>query len=162
MATFAAFGNREYAAAASASPSGMAFDPHAIRALPGDEVYFMAKTIDNSRLVRQADPASKGEFWAVAAAASVLFVLGATIIAPQVASVQAGYNIEHLKTERQALLDQQQELKEQEAALLDPARMHNMVEVHSLASPVSARIYHLDQPADRIDARIDATAAAGR
>jgi len=38
-------------------------DPFMLRALPNDDIYFYAKKIDNSRMVRQADPAARSECW---------------------------------------------------------------------------------------------------
>src|ERR1700689_3992804 len=80
-------------------------DPFRLRALPNDHIYFYAKKIDNSRVIRQADPSARGECWSAVGAAGVLLMLGASIIAPHVASVLAGYKLEALKQERQTLID---------------------------------------------------------
>jgi hypothetical protein len=75
-------------------------DPCLLRALPNDSIYFYSKKIDNSRVVRQADPAARGECWSAVGAAGVLLMLAASIIAPHVGSVLAGYKLETLKLER--------------------------------------------------------------
>ena len=95
-------------------------DPFLLRALPNDDIYFYSKKIDNSRVVRQADPEARGECWSAVGAAGVLLMLGASIIAPHVGSVLAGYKLEALKQERQTLIDQKRDLEVKEAGLLSP------------------------------------------
>jgi hypothetical protein len=121
-------------------------DPYTLRALPGDDIYFYSKKIDNSRIVRQADPEARGECWSAVGAAGVLLVLFGSIIAPHVGSVLAGYKLEALKQERQSLLDQKRDLEVKEAGLLSPERLHDLARVRSLATPGSDQVIHLDTP----------------
>jgi hypothetical protein len=121
-------------------------DPFRLRALPNDDIYFYSKKIDNSRVVRQADPEARGECWSAVGAAGVLLMLGASIIAPHVGSVLAGYKLEALKTERQTLIDQKRDLEVREAGLLSPARLNNLARARSLTSPASDQVIHLDAP----------------
>jgi hypothetical protein len=122
-------------------------DPCLLRALPNDGIYFYSKKIDNSRVVRQADPAARGECWSAVGAAGVLLMLAASIIAPHVGSVLAGYKLETLKVERQSLIDQKRDLEVAEAGLLSPARLNELARVRSLASPGLDQVIHLDAPA---------------
>lgn len=126
-------------------------DPFRLRALPNDDIYFYSKRIDNSRVVRQADPEARGECWSAVGAAGVLLMLGASIIAPHVGSILAGYKLEALKTERQTLVDQKRALDVQEAALLNPGRLNALARARSLTSPASDQVIHLDT-ASSIDA----------
>ena len=122
-------------------------DPFRLRALPNDGIYFYSKRIDNSRVVRQADPAARGECWSAVGAVGVLLMLGASVIAPHVGSVLAGYKLEALKNERQTLLDQKRDLEVKEAGLLSPERLNNLAKVRSLGSPVGDQVIHLDTSA---------------
>ena len=115
-----------------------------MRALPNDEIYFWSKRIDNSRVVRQADPAARGECWSAVGAAAVLLVLAGSIIAPHAASVIEGYNLERLKVERQTLLDQKRDLEVKEASLLSPERLSELAKASNLTSPAADQIVHLD------------------
>jgi hypothetical protein len=117
-----------------------------LRPLPNDGIYFYSKKIDNSRVVRQADPAARGECWAAVGAAGVLMMLGASIIAPHVGSVLAGYKLEALKQERQSLVDQKRDLEVKEAGLLSPERLNGLARARSLGSPASDQVIHLDAP----------------
>ena len=149
MATLATYFKRSDAVSASAArtPAIRAqADPFALRALPNDHLYFYSKRIDNSRVVRQTDPAARGECWSAVGAAGILLMLGASIIAPHVASVLAGYKLEALKQERQSLLDQKRELEVREAALLSPGRLNDLAKARNLTSPASNQIFHLDNP----------------
>jgi len=119
-------------------------DPFVLRGLPGDDIYFYSKKIDNSRIIRQADPESRGDCWNAVAAAGVLLMLAASIIAPHVGSVLAGYKLEALKTERQTLIDQKRDLEVKEAGLLSPERLNDLARLHSLATPGSDQVIHLD------------------
>jgi hypothetical protein len=119
-------------------------DPFRLRALPNDDIYFYSKKIDNSRVIRQADPEARGECWSAVGAAGVLLMLGASIIAPHVGSVLAGYKLEALKQERQTLIDQKRDLEVREAGLLSPERLNNLARARSLTTPASDQVIHLD------------------
>lgn len=122
-------------------------DAYALRGLPNDAIYFYSKKIDNSRIVRQADPEARGECWAAVGAVGLLMVLGASIVAPHVGSVLAGYKLEALKQERQTLLDQKRALEVKEATLLSPARLNDLARLHSLGSPAIGQVIHLETAA---------------
>jgi hypothetical protein len=119
-------------------------DPYALRGLPNDNVFFYSKKIDNSRLVRQADPGATEECWSAVGAGALLLMLGASIVAPHVALVRAGYQLEAAKAERQTLLDQRRELEVHEAGLLSPGRLNDIAKAHNLTSPMSSQVFHLD------------------
>ena len=119
-------------------------DAFLLRPLPNDGIYFYSKKIDNSRIIRQADPEARGECWSAVGAAAVLLMLGASIIAPHVGSVLAGYKLEALKQERQSLINQKRDLEVKEAGLLSPARLNDLARVRSLGSPGSEQVIHLD------------------
>jgi len=122
-------------------------DPYRLRGMPADDIYFYSKKIDNSRIVRQADPEARGECWSAVGAAGVVLMLLASIIAPHVGSVLAGYKLEALKQERQTLLDQKRDLEVKEAGLLSPERLNDLARVRSLATPGSDQVIHLDTQA---------------
>ena len=137
-------------------------DPFRLRALPNDDIYFYCKRIDNSRIVRQEDPAAGTQCWSAVGAAGIVFMIGASLIAPLVASVLEGYKIENLKQERQALLDQNRALDVREAALLSPGRLNELARARNLTSPAASQIVHLDNPSlDGTFAKNQAPSAAG-
>jgi len=143
MATLAAIWKRSNAMAAVGSRGIQEIDPYALRGLPNDKLYFYSKKVDNSRMVRQADPGANDECWSAVGAGALLLMLGVSIVAPHVALVRAGYRLEAAKAERQVLLDQSRELEVREAGLLSPARLNDIAQKRNLTSPVSSQIVHL-------------------
>lgn len=145
MATLATMWKRSNAMAAVGGNSSIReSDPYALRGLPNDGVFFYSKKIDNSRLVRQADPGASDECWSAVGAGALLLMLGVSIVAPHVALVRAGYQLEAAKAERQVLLDQRRELQVREAGLLSPGRLNEIAKEHNLTSPMSSQVVHLD------------------
>jgi hypothetical protein len=123
-------------------------DPFRLRSLPNDQIYFWSKRIDNSRVVRQADPAARGECLSALGAAVLLLVLAVSIIAPRAAWMMEGYKLESLKQEHQTLLDQKRELEVREASLLSPERLIELAKASNLASPGVDQIVHLQGQSD--------------
>src|SRR5689334_16180342 len=93
---------------AAAEPRRLAVArPHSysLRALPNEDIFFHTKRVDNSRLGREPDPRAKAECWSTIGAVSALAVVLFTSLAPSVAGITAGYQLQALKQERQRLLD---------------------------------------------------------
>jgi hypothetical protein len=123
-------------------------DPYQLRALPNDDVYFYCKRVDNSRLVRQADPAAKGQCWSAIGATCAAALIVGGMLAPKAATVLAGYKVQQLKQERAGLLEERKSLVVEEAKLLSPARMGELATRQKLASPGSRQIVHLQPKGD--------------
>jgi hypothetical protein len=149
MATLATFWKRPvalpYAGANTrkATPKA-AEDPFLLRALPNEDVFFYAKRIDNSRVVRQSDPRAPGECWSAIAMACVLVALLTSVLAPAGMSILAGYKLEALKLEERRLLDERRVLEVEEAALLSPARLEELAKRQQLVNPSPDQVVHLD------------------
>lgn len=123
-------------------------DPFRLRSLPNDGIYFWSKRIDNSRVVRQSDPAARGECLSAMAAAVLVIALAVSVIAPRAALMMEGYKLESLKVERQTLLDQKRELEVREASLLSPERLADLAQARNLTSPGVDQVVHLAGPSD--------------
>ena len=119
-------------------------DPFQLRPLPHEHLFLYNKRIDNSRLVREADPKSKGACWNAIGAASVLAILLASAFAPSAATTIAGYKLEALRIEERRLLEEHRGLELQEAELLSPARLDQLAQKNNLVVPSSAQVFHLE------------------
>ncbi len=119
-----------------------------LRALPNEDVYFYCKRIDNSRVVRQADPKAGGACWSTIGAAGVLAAVLTAALAPHVAGIFAGYKLQSLKQEEQRLLDERRTLELEEARLLNPARLEELARSQQLGSPAPGQVFHLNPGAD--------------
>jgi hypothetical protein len=123
-------------------------DPFRLRALPNEDVYFFAKQIDNSRILKQRDPRAARECWSTIGVFAVLAVLLAGALAPSVWGTFAGYQLQALKQERQRLIDERSTLQVQEAALLSPERLERLARAQKLLEPAPGQVIHLDPHAD--------------
>src|SRR5215212_8985671 len=101
-------------------------NPYLLRPLPNEDIFFHRKRVDNSRLVREADPRAKTECWSTIGAVCALAAVLITSVAPSVAGITAGYQIQALKQERQHLLDERRNLEVDEAKLLAPERLEQL------------------------------------
>lgn len=119
-------------------------DPYALRPLPNEEVWLFRKAIDNSRVVRVPDPNAGrrcGQWIAVAAAVTLL---AAAAVWPRVEETLAGYRIEALRQEREALLAERAALELAEAKLLDPRRLEELARIQQFVDPAPSQVVHLN------------------
>jgi hypothetical protein len=123
-------------------------DPYRLRPLPNESIYFYRKTIDNSRVVRQADPQARSRCWRwiATATASTMFLFA--LLWPNVCGLLAGYQIESLKAEQQRLLAQRAELEVAEARLLSPERLERMAQTQEFIDPAPEQVVFLQPKAD--------------
>lgn len=128
--------------------AAVAVDPYVLRALPNDDVYFFAKRVDNSRIVREADPRARGTCWSAIGAGCAIVVLLTGMLAPSVGGILAGYQLQALKQEQQRLLDERKNLEVEEAALVSPERMERLAEAQKLGKPGPGQLIHLNPNGD--------------
>jgi cell division protein FtsL len=123
-------------------------DPFQLRALPQEDVFFYCKKIDNSRLVREADPQSRGACWSAIIAAGFLVAALTTALAPSVANTLSGYKLESLRAEERRLLDERRVLDVQEAELLSPQRLERLAKNQNLVTPKANQVVRLETRPD--------------
>ena len=119
-------------------------DPFQLRALPHEHLFLYHKRIDNTRLVREQDPKSRGACWSAIGAASVLAVLLTSAFAPAVATTISGYKLEALRIEERRLLEEHRGLDVQEAELLSPARLDRLARENNLVTPSPDQVVRLE------------------
>ena len=142
------FYSDEAIAVAEPRRSARPADPHRLRALPNEDVYFFSKNIDNSRLLKQKDPRAARECWTAIGGFAALAILLAGALAPSVGGTFAGYQLQALKQEHQRLVDERSRLEIQEAALLSPERLERLARVQRLLEPAPGQVVHLEPHAD--------------
>ena len=155
MATLPAFLRRmeaparaEAAPRPAPAPTRAERDPFFLRPLPHEDVFFYCKKIDNSRLVREADPRARGACWSAIGAACVALAVLVSLLAPSVAGTLAGYKLESLRAQEQQLLTQRRVLELREAELLRPDRLEKLAQGQHLVTPVSGQVIHLESRGD--------------
>jgi len=152
MATLAMFFRKPLATPAAASGAAhSAFKPvdtrYFLRALPNEDIFLHQKPIDNSRLIREPDPAARGE-WSMIGTACAVALVFMGLLTPRVANIFAGYQLESLKQEQQRLVDEQRDLNIVEARLSRQENLQALAKSRDLNTPAPGQIVHLDPKGD--------------
>jgi len=149
MATLAALWNRWGAAKESGHAAADQYIRPAagsgrLRSIPNEDVYFFVKRIDNSRVVRAADPGAGRTCWKFIGMTGLVTVFLIGLLLPSAYSLLAGHDIETLKVEQRKLLDEQASLELAEARLLDPARLQELARAGEFVEPPAGRMVYLN------------------
>jgi cell division protein FtsL len=105
-----------------------------VRRGPTPEALF-TKRIDNSRLVKAADPSRAREMRSFACAMAFLLSLALIYGWQHFSSIEYGYRLEAQKQQVQQLEEQNRELRLTAAQLADPARIDTMARSLGLTAP---------------------------
>jgi cell division protein FtsL len=119
------------------------------------EFYFQ-KTIDNSRLVKVADPKRRREIRTFTASVAVLFLLMTFYTWQHFSAVEYGYKIEAQKSERDRLVELNRTLKLEEAGLRDPGRIDALARHMGMEAPQPGQVVRLEneEPGSAVMARV--------
>ncbi len=105
---------------------------------------FLARRMDNSRLVKVQCPARKREMRSFAGAMTMLFAVVMFYGWQHYLSIQAGYHVEAEKQQLRQLEEANRELRLSEAQLSDPARIDKMARQLGLAAPAPGQVVRPD------------------
>jgi cell division protein FtsL len=106
---------------------------------PTPEV-FCCKRLDNSRLVKAADPVRVHEMRIFTAAMTVMFVIVMFYGWQHFSAIEYGYRVEAEKQQRNSLEEQNRELRLAEAQLCDPHRIDRMARNLGLDAPKPGQV----------------------
>lgn len=118
-------------------------NPYRIRPVANEQTYFFAKKIDNSRVVRQADPRSGRICWRWIGSAFTATLAVVALLSPVLYGMVEGYKIEALRQERQHLVAERSVLDLKEAKLTSPERLERLAIAQSFVDPDPQRIVYL-------------------
>ena len=118
-------------------------NPYLLRSLPQEDVFFYCKKIDNSRLVREADPKSTASCWHAIGGACVVVALLTGVLVPQLMGTLAGYKLEALRAEQRRLSDERHNLEWREAELLNMNRLEKLAKDQNLTAPLPGQVVRL-------------------
>jgi hypothetical protein len=119
-------------------------NPYQLRSLPQEDVFFFCKKIDNSRLVREPDPKSPMACWSAIGVAALAVALLVGVLAPNLMSTLAGYQLEKLRAEERSLIDERHNLEWKEAELLNVNRLERLAKDRNLTPPAPGQLVHLN------------------
>ena len=115
-----------------------------VRAFPNEDIYFFVKRIDNSRVVREADPQARKACWQLIGSLAVAVVLLILVLMPSAYGLLFGYQVQSLRQERQRLVTEQASLEVQESRLVSPARMEELAREQQFVDPAPQKVVYLD------------------
>jgi hypothetical protein len=115
-----------------------------LRSLPQEDVFFYCKRIDNSRLVREADPKAANSCWSAIGGACVVMALFTGVLVPQLMGTLAGYKLEALRAEQRHLADERHNLEFKEAELLNMNRLERLAKDQNLGAPMPGQVVRLN------------------
>ena len=144
MATLAAAYNRFIIRDRAENPPRPKGASVPVRAFANEDIYFFVKRIDNSRVVRQADPKARGTCWKLIGSAVAAAVLLVGVLLPSAYGLLAGYQIQSLHQEAQRLATEQSSLELEEAQLLSPSRMEELARMQRFIDPEPQKVVYLD------------------
>lgn len=107
------------------------------------EVFF-ARNIDNSRLVKVADPARSREMAVFAVSLALLFLMFMVYGLQHYKAIEYGYKNEALCSQREALIESNRQLKLEEASLREPARIDELAHQMGLQSPIAGQVLRME------------------
>jgi cell division protein FtsL len=115
------------------------------RFMPGAPEIYFRKSIDNSRLVRTADPAQQREMRLFTATVVICFLVALVYLGQHCSSIEYGYKIEDLRAKCDQMADVNRTLKLEEATLKDPERINALASEMGLALPAVGQVQHMDE-----------------
>ena len=115
-----------------------------LRSFPNEDIYFFVKRIDNSRVVREADPKAGGVCWKLIGSVGVAVVLLIAVLLPSAYGLLAGYQVQSLRQEGDRLATERTELELGEAHLLTPARMEELAKMQQFIDPAPQKVVYLE------------------
>jgi cell division protein FtsL len=130
------------------------------RYIPGAPEIYFPKSIDNSRLVKVADPRRRREMKMFTLALVMLFVLVMVYVWQHFSAIEYGYKIEALRAQRDSLVEANRALKLEEASLRNPERIDALAKTLGLQAPQAGQVQSIDMSASS-GAPVMARAAEG-
>jgi cell division protein FtsL len=104
--------------------------------------FYFARNIDNSRLVKAADPVRVREMRVFSAAVAVLLSLVMVYGLQHFYAIEGGYRVESEKQVRDQLREENRQLRLAEAQLSQPSRIDRMSRELGLAEPLPGQVIH--------------------
>jgi hypothetical protein len=125
-------------------------EAHRLRSLPNEDVYFFVKRVDNSRVVRQADPRARARDWKLVGVAGFAACAVIALLLPSAWGLMAGYQISSLQQENQRLVTERARLELEEARLVSPERLQVLATMQEFVDPTSASTVYLPKTDDSL------------
>jgi hypothetical protein len=124
-------------------------DPFEVPAFPNEDVYLYVKRINNSRVVRESDPAARTVCWRLIGSSFAVAMVVIGLLLPALYGLIAGYRMEALRQERQRLELDRASLELAEAKLLSPERLAELARMQQFVDPAPQKVVYLEGKSDQ-------------
>jgi cell division protein FtsL len=111
------------------------------------EIYF-SKRIDNSRVLRVADPKRRREMISFGFMLSVLFLFVMVYLWQHFSAIEYGYRIEQLTVQRNAIVESNRALSLEVASLKDLSRIERLASQMGMRRPVDGQWQPMESATD--------------
>jgi len=111
------------------------------------EIYF-SKRIDNSRVVKIADPKRRREMVWLGVTLAMFFLLALVYLWQHFSAIEYGYKIEQLKSERTAIAESTRVLGLEEASLKDVSRIERLARELGMQPPIEGQWQPMENATD--------------
>lgn len=111
---------------------------------PGTPEVFFTKTIDNTRLVKVADPRRRREMALFGASLALFFLFVMVYGWQHFSSIEYGYKIEAVKAQCDQLTEANRTLRLEQASLRDPQRIDQIARSMGMQAPQAGQVQRLD------------------
>jgi len=147
--------------------AGLARRSAACRPLPMEDLCFFVKPIDNSRLVQVMDPRSKWEILKMVVGGLFLLLMALGYALPYLEKADAGYRIQDLRNQNEALVEHTKQLQVEKASLEDPRRVAAEAAGLGLRKPTAEQVVWAEgaapaNPMDLVAQNLNRIAVEGR
>lgn len=149
MATLATFVNRFAGIANFTETSSAAWtrtESPRLRPIANEDVYLFVKRIDNTSVIREANPAAqraRGNSMATGFVAAVLVIAG---LVPTAYNITSGFTLQNLRQEQSQLQEERAKLETAEAQLVSPDHLRQLARKLKMAEPEPQQLQTLEGP----------------
>jgi hypothetical protein len=119
-----------------------------LRSLPNEDIYLFVKEIDNTRVVRQANPREGRAAWKMVGGGGIAAAALICVLIPSAYGVLAGYKVQALRAERDTLLREKATLELEESALVSPERLAQLALQQQMVVPAPQSVMYADTKVD--------------
>ena len=136
-------GAKALAGAAAGSVVRERCDEYRLRTLPNEDVYMFVKRIDNSRVVKQADPRARARDWKLIGTAGFAAAAFVGVLLPSAYGLMAGYQLNQLQKQHEQLVAERSKLEIEEAKLVSAERLQELANMQQFIDPAPDRTVYL-------------------
>jgi cell division protein FtsL len=109
--------------------------------------FYYSKQVDNSRVVKVADPVERRAQFKLVWVSLLLLAAVLAAACERFALICDGYRIEQLKSQREQLLEANRQLQVEEARLRDPGRIDQFARDRlGMSAPAPGQVVYLENP----------------